>query len=103
MEYDIMIRKSIFTAMAVAGMVSCGSGPESDPEKIQDAGTRVGRVEPLSWWTGMKTPLQLMVCGDGISQVFIRNSGPFQRLGGERQFLYGGYGVSYNAGQVRKR
>ena len=42
-----MIRKSIFTAMAVAGMVSCGSGPESDPEKIQDAGTRVGRVEPL--------------------------------------------------------
>ena len=75
MEYDIMIRKSIFTAMAVAGMVSCGSGPESDPEKIQDAGTRVGRVEPLSWWTGMKTPLQLMVCGDGISRYDVRIEG----------------------------
>ena len=75
MEYDIMIRKSIFTAMAVAGMVSCGSGPESDPEKIQDAGTRVGRVEPLSWWTGMKTPLQLMICGDGISRYDVRIEG----------------------------
>ena len=70
-----MIRKSIFTAMAVAGMVSCGSGSESDPEKIQDAGTRVGRVEPLSWWTGMKTPLQLMVCGDGISRYDVRIEG----------------------------
>ena len=56
-------------------MVSCGSGPESDPEKIQDAGTRVGRVEPLSWWTGMKTPLQLMVCGDGISRYDVRIEG----------------------------
>ena len=61
--------------MAVAGMVSCGSGSESDPEKIQDAGTRVGRVEPLSWWTGMKTPLQLMVCGDGISRYDVRIEG----------------------------
>lgn len=61
--------------MAVAGMVSCGSGPESDPEKIQDAGARVGRVEPLSWWTGMKTPLQLMVCGDGISRYDVRIEG----------------------------
>lgn len=61
--------------MAVAGMVSCGSGSESDPEKIQDVGTRVGRVEPLSWWTGMKTPLQLMVCGDGISRYDVRIEG----------------------------
>ena len=61
--------------MAVAGMVSCGSGSESDPEKIQDAGTRVGRVEPLSWWTGMKTSLQLMVCGDGISRYDVRIEG----------------------------
>lgn len=28
---------------------------------------RIERVEPVSWWTGMKTPLQLMVKGDGIS------------------------------------
>lgn len=26
----------------------------------------IDRVEPLSWWTGMKTPLQLMVNGEGI-------------------------------------
>ena len=26
----------------------------------------IERVEPLSWWTGMKTPLQLMVNGEGI-------------------------------------
>ena len=26
----------------------------------------IDRVEPLSWWTGMKTPLQIMVNGEGV-------------------------------------
>ncbi|MBO4454991.1 MAG: glycoside hydrolase family 13 protein [Bacteroidales bacterium] len=27
---------------------------------------QIDRVEPLSWWTGMKTPLQLMINGEGV-------------------------------------
>ena len=27
----------------------------------------IKHVEPLSWWVGMNTPLQLMVNGEGIS------------------------------------
>ena len=35
----------------------------------------VVRVEPLSWWVGMKTPLQLMVQGPGISACDVTFSG----------------------------
>ncbi|MDE7129791.1 MAG: cyclomaltodextrinase N-terminal domain-containing protein [Alistipes sp.] len=31
------------------------------------ASSPVRRVEPLSWWVGMQTPLQLMIQGDNIS------------------------------------
>ena len=46
-------------------LASCGtrvdysSVPEATPEQIS-------RVEPLCWWVGMNTPLQLMVQGPGI-------------------------------------
>lgn len=30
--------------------------------------SRIQRIEPLCWWTGMKTPLQLMVQGEGIGE-----------------------------------
>ena len=36
---------------------------------------RVERVEPLSWWVGMKTPLQLLIRGDDISSYDISISG----------------------------
>lgn len=29
---------------------------------------RISRVEPLCWWTGMNTPLQLMINGEGIGE-----------------------------------
>ncbi len=35
----------------------------------------VTRVEPLSWWTGMNTPLQLLVQGEGISAFDVRIEG----------------------------
>ena len=54
-------------AIAVAGMVSCGGGTDFDPASVSDAGSRIERVEPLSWWTEMKTPLQLLVKGEDIS------------------------------------
>ena len=44
------------------------AGPKFDPAKVADAdATQVAHVEPLSWWTGMKTPLQLLVNGENIS------------------------------------
>lgn len=33
---------------------------------------RIRRVEPLSWWVGMKTPLQLMIYGDNISGCTVK-------------------------------
>ena len=39
------------------------------PEEVTDADlTQIRRVEPLSWWVGMNTPLQLLVQGEGISE-----------------------------------
>ncbi len=36
-------------------------------KRVAENKGQVRRVEPLSWWVGMKTPLQLMVQGDDIS------------------------------------
>lgn len=37
--------------------------------------SRVSHVEPPSWWVGMKTPLQLMIHGDGIAGYDVRIEG----------------------------
>ncbi|MCM1351892.1 MAG: glycoside hydrolase family 13 protein [Alistipes senegalensis] len=55
--------------------LSCHEAPRFDPQTVADAGSRVTRVEPLSWWTGMRTPLQLMVHGDGIAACDVRIEG----------------------------
>ena len=55
--------------------VSGNVNHEFDPDTVPDAGGRVSRVEPLSWWTGMKTPLQLMVYGENISGAAVRIEG----------------------------
>lgn len=36
--------------------------------RIESPADRVAHIEPPCWWTGMKTPLQLMVNGEGISE-----------------------------------
>ena len=44
------------------------AGPKFNPAKTADATeSQVAHVEPLSWWTGMKTPLQLLINGENIS------------------------------------
>lgn len=35
---------------------------------ISSEADRITRVEPMCWWTGMKTPLQLLVQGKGIGE-----------------------------------
>ncbi len=54
--------------MTLAIMSACSSSaPAVDLSQVADNTNQVKRVEPLSWWVGMRTPLQLMVQGDNIS------------------------------------
>lgn len=57
-----------FVAMAT---ISCASATQVEVETIANAEERVMRVEPLSWWVGMKTPLQLLIQGEQISECQI--------------------------------
>ena len=69
------MKKYILMA-AVALTVSCSSSNTPDPSKVPDATSQeVARVEPLSWWTGMKTELQLMIQGPEVSSYDIAVSG----------------------------
>ena len=67
--------RNIVMTIAIAGIVSCGGPAAFDPSSVPDAGARIDRVEPLSWWTGMKTPLQLLVKGENISEWSVRIEG----------------------------
>ena len=61
------MRKTLFMISASIMLAACSGG--QDISAVADAdSTQVHRVEPLSWWTGMKTSLQLMVQGDKISE-----------------------------------
>ena len=41
---------------------------------------RVSHVEPLSWWVGMNTPLQLMLHGDSLAMYDVRIEGEGVRI-----------------------
>ena len=49
--------------------------PTFDPATVADASGEVTRIEPLSWWTQMQTPLQLLVAGERISDYGVRIEG----------------------------
>ena len=62
------MRRTLF-AVLLALALAAGCKQTFDPSSIADATVReIVRVEPLCWWTGMKTPLQLLVQGPGISE-----------------------------------
>ena len=59
------MKKIILFVLSVAAFCSCAN---FSPETVADAtSVQVSRVEPLSWWVGMRTPLQLMIQGKDIS------------------------------------
>ena len=65
----------VLIAITVILLVSC-AGASFDPSTVADADkAQVTRVEPLSWWTGMKTPLQLLVQGTNISEYNVSVEG----------------------------
>ena len=60
--------KKILLLIAMLATAACTSGPAFDPASTADASeSQISRVEPLSWWVGMETPLQLMIQGENIS------------------------------------
>lgn len=70
-----MIRK-IMTIATVSAMLSSCGGTVFNPSSISDATTGdITHLEPPSWWTGMKTPLQIMVHGQAISDYTVSLEG----------------------------
>ena len=71
----IKMKKILITLTAIA-LAACTTRPAFDPASVADAtADQVTRVEPLSWWTGMKMPLQLLVQGEGISEFNVTIEG----------------------------
>ena len=61
--------------LSIILLASC-AGSTFDPATVADASKQqVTRVEPLSWWVGMKTPLQLLVKGENISEYAVSIEG----------------------------
>ena len=56
------------TLLAALLLLACSCGSRQDLFSIREAAAgELDRIEPPCWWTGMKTSLQLMVHGEGIS------------------------------------
>lgn len=71
-----MFKKLIMISAAAVALASCGGSATFDPASVPDAQGQVTRVEPLSWWTGMETPLQLLLQGKNLSACSVRIEGP---------------------------
>ncbi len=69
-----MLMKKTLLMAAIICAAACGqTSVNADyPDATQQ---EISRVEPLSWWTGMKTGLQLMVQGPDISACEVSVSG----------------------------
>ncbi len=67
------MKKALLMA-AIVLSAACSGVPESAdyPDATRQ---EITRVEPLSWWVGMKTPLQLMVQGPDIASSEVSVSG----------------------------
>lgn len=67
--------KKTLIVMAMLMLAGCAGQP-FNPDSVADATPQeVTRVEPLCWWEGMKTPLQLMVYGPAVSAAEVRVEG----------------------------
>ena len=70
--------KKFISIIALACVVTSAYAADApfNPKKVKDATKdQVTRVEPLSWWIGMKTPLQLLVQGQNISAAEVSIEG----------------------------
>ena len=68
--------KRIVGIMTAVMLTACVGNAVFVPDSVADADLeQVSRVEPLSWWVGMKAPLQLLVQGEGISEYNVAIEG----------------------------
>ena len=76
------MRKTVWLlAAALLALGACGGPAVYDPASVDDATPhQVLRVEPLSWWIGMNTSLQLMVQGPDIASYDVSFSGTGVRV-----------------------
>ena len=69
------MKVKLISLFAIAALAAC-STPAFNPADVADATKeQVTRVEPLSWWVGMKTDLQLLVQGSNISEYNVAVEG----------------------------
>jgi len=62
--------------MAATALTFAGCSGNFNPDSVADATSeQVARVEPLSWWVGMNTPLQVLVQGPEISSYQVNLEG----------------------------
>ena len=62
--------------MTAVMLTSCVGNSVFVHDSVADADMeQVSRVEPLSWWVGMKAPLQLLVQGEGVSEYDVAIEG----------------------------
>lgn len=61
------MKKFLVIPLLAMSLVSCFSDPAPSADSVADDRGRVERLEPLSWWTGMRMPLQLLVYGSEIA------------------------------------
>ncbi|MFR9496022.1 MAG: glycoside hydrolase family 13 protein [Rikenellaceae bacterium] len=70
--------KNVIGIMTLIALSSCGTRDVAtvDVDAVADNSNQIVRVEPLSWWVGMTTDLQLMIQGETISEwnVEVANS-----------------------------
>ena len=68
-----MHRFIIISAAFALSLAACtNTAPPDVPVATEE---QVAHVEPLSWWTGMKCPLQLLINGEGISSFDVSIAG----------------------------
>ena len=62
--------------MTAVMLTACVGNSVFVPYSVADADMeQVSRVEPLSWWVGMKAPLRLLVQGEGVSEYDVAIEG----------------------------
>ena len=62
-------------AICVWTLMLIGACRPAAPQSADPSEGRITQIEPPCWWTGMATPLQLMVHGDGIGAWDVRIKG----------------------------
>lgn len=70
------MKKIIYFAAVLSIIAACSERSQFNAASVSSASAeQIERVEPLSWWVGMNTPLQLLVNGEGISDYAVRFEG----------------------------